>query len=621
MSTLVTYTLFNPVGVYSDSTPYNFLSVVYFEAGNAQGVPVGSYAVSNPSGVIAGSNPVSDPSDWSPIILGNAASVEAADILNWPGLADGAIPASKIDGCPPDCDGDSGDATYTGTCGVNYKPSPDDGDIHLDGGGQGILEVYDAGTNNWPQVAPSIGETFLCTENIDTASTDAVLYTLIATSGSSGMPGYTETWQLTAIISDQYALGSGSCGSVLPTVDPITGGVLPVGYRHYDGTNVLEWDGLSWNVLTIAQKGDQFYCCYDTDAGAVISVIFVFDGTDWNPIISTTAAFGANAQATETARGVAEIATQAETDGGTDDERFITPAKLAQSIYTQNITEQATAPTNVQLTWVDNSAGAGFTWPVYRYINGDWRLIANYDSASNTYSAGSATNIVEQPAAPTDTQLIWVNTSTSPTGPYPISLYINGAWTVIGEYDPSTALFSIQADEGVGVYGGNANLRLRIQSLTPDTAMAANDQFVFYDAADQEHKRITRTALESSLNVGGAQAGARFRPGSIGTPAPVISYALNVSSINNINTSNGVVVAGVTGGFRVNFSTAIASNRRIGYVTSEAPQGIPGDAYLLRAPGTTAAITANNVKIHYPSANVPPSGNSFTEIQFAVSTI
>lgn len=37
----------------------------------------------------------------------------------------------------------------------------------------------------------------------------------------------------------------------------------------------------------------------------------------------------ANPPATETVRGVAEIATQAETEAGTDDERFITPKKLA----------------------------------------------------------------------------------------------------------------------------------------------------------------------------------------------------------------------------------------------------------------------------------------------------
>jgi hypothetical protein len=53
--------------------------------------------------------------------------------------------------------------------------------------------------------------------------------------------------------------------------------------------------------------------------------------------------FGSSAgQATETSAGIAEIATQAETDAGTDDQRIVTPLKLASSVYakrqfTQNI--------------------------------------------------------------------------------------------------------------------------------------------------------------------------------------------------------------------------------------------------------------------------------------------
>jgi hypothetical protein len=62
-------------------------------------------------------------------------------------------------------------------------------------------------------------------------------------------------------------------------------------------------------------------------------------GTSWrqtqvNGVIGTNnviwAAFGTGAgQATETTAGIAEIATQAETDAGTDDLRFVTPLKLA----------------------------------------------------------------------------------------------------------------------------------------------------------------------------------------------------------------------------------------------------------------------------------------------------
>ena len=42
-------------------------------------------------------------------------------------------------------------------------------------------------------------------------------------------------------------------------------------------------------------------------------------------------------QATETTLGLVEIATQVETDAGTDDQRTITPAKLAGYVSSQNI--------------------------------------------------------------------------------------------------------------------------------------------------------------------------------------------------------------------------------------------------------------------------------------------
>lgn len=57
-----------------------------------------------------------------------------------------------------------------------------------------------------------------------------------------------------------------------------------------------------------------------------------------NGVIGTSivlfAQFGTGASAaTETSQGIAEIATQAETDAGTDDARFVTPLKLATSAF------------------------------------------------------------------------------------------------------------------------------------------------------------------------------------------------------------------------------------------------------------------------------------------------
>ncbi len=63
----------------------------------------------------------------------------------------------------------------------------------------------------------------------------------------------------------------------------------------------------TWNTSDTVQIGDQVY----------------WDGTVWQFIQANVI------DATETVPGIAEIATQAETNTGTDDARFVTPLKLA----------------------------------------------------------------------------------------------------------------------------------------------------------------------------------------------------------------------------------------------------------------------------------------------------
>jgi hypothetical protein len=65
-----------------------------------------------------------------------------------------------------------------------------------------------------------------------------------------------------------------------------------------------------------------------TSAGAAFRQTQVNGTISTNNIIWTSFGAGASA-ASETASGVAEIATQAETDAGADDARFVTPLKLA----------------------------------------------------------------------------------------------------------------------------------------------------------------------------------------------------------------------------------------------------------------------------------------------------
>jgi hypothetical protein len=65
-----------------------------------------------------------------------------------------------------------------------------------------------------------------------------------------------------------------------------------------------------------------------TSAGATFRQTQVNFTLDTDPVIWAT--FGTSAPpASETVAGIAEIATQAETDGGTDDQRIVTPLKLA----------------------------------------------------------------------------------------------------------------------------------------------------------------------------------------------------------------------------------------------------------------------------------------------------
>lgn len=95
-----------------------------------------------------------------------------------------------------------------------------------------------------------------------------------------------------------------------------------------------------WNGAAVAMTRTNDASTFDELESAVITVDEgTSAGTTWrqsaiNGVIGTNnvtwAAFGTSAPAaSETTAGIAEIATQAETDAGTDDLRFVTPLKLA----------------------------------------------------------------------------------------------------------------------------------------------------------------------------------------------------------------------------------------------------------------------------------------------------
>lgn len=94
-----------------------------------------------------------------------------------------------------------------------------------------------------------------------------------------------------------------------------------------------------WNGAAVAMTRSSDADTFDKIENATVSVDEgTGAGTTWrqtavNGVIGTNnvvwASFGGAAPATETVSGIAELATQAETDAGTDDARIVTPLKLA----------------------------------------------------------------------------------------------------------------------------------------------------------------------------------------------------------------------------------------------------------------------------------------------------
>lgn len=99
-----------------------------------------------------------------------------------------------------------------------------------------------------------------------------------------------------------------------------------------------------WNGAAVLMTRSLDTSTFDELEGALVPVT---EGTNAGQVWRQTAVNGVvgtnnvlfvqfgtgSAAATETSQGVAEIATQAETDTGTDDTRFVTPLKLATSAF------------------------------------------------------------------------------------------------------------------------------------------------------------------------------------------------------------------------------------------------------------------------------------------------
>lgn len=141
-----------------------------------------------------------------------------------------------------------------------------------------------------------------------------------------------------AVVATQGNVSLASLGATIDTVTMLNGMVFLVkaqtlpaenGLYIYNGPSTLATRSANMNASAefnnaIIQVAD------GSNAGST------YRCTTLNPTVGTTAinfvVFGSSvASATETSAGIAEIATQVETDTGTDDLRFVTPLKLKSS--------------------------------------------------------------------------------------------------------------------------------------------------------------------------------------------------------------------------------------------------------------------------------------------------
>jgi hypothetical protein len=123
------------------------------------------------------------------------------------------------------------------------------------------------------------------------------------------------------------------------TVDGIT---MAVGDRFFPGAQtttseigIYSWNGAavpatrSFDMNASAEFNSATFTINEgTNAGTTYRITVLNPTVGTTPITYTNPFTGAS-QATEALSGVAEIATQAETDAGIDDLRFVTPLKLA----------------------------------------------------------------------------------------------------------------------------------------------------------------------------------------------------------------------------------------------------------------------------------------------------
>lgn len=143
-------------------------------------------------------------------------------------------------------------------------------------------------------------------------------------------------WKDSCRVGTQSNLNLSSPGATIDGVTMATSDRVLVRNQTTQSANgIYVWNGASTamtralDASTFAELEQAVVTVEEgTDAGATFRQTQVNGTIDSSNVIFTS--FGTSAPAaSETTAGIAEIATQAETDAGTDDARIITPAKLA----------------------------------------------------------------------------------------------------------------------------------------------------------------------------------------------------------------------------------------------------------------------------------------------------
>ncbi len=143
-------------------------------------------------------------------------------------------------------------------------------------------------------------------------------------------------WKDSARVSTQGNLNLSSPGATIDGITMVSGDRFLARSQTTQSQNgIYVWNGAAVSATraldanTFAElEGAVITVEEGTDAGATFRQTQVNGTIDTNNVIWTS--FGTSAPAaSETTAGIAEIATQAETDTGTDDARMVSPLKLA----------------------------------------------------------------------------------------------------------------------------------------------------------------------------------------------------------------------------------------------------------------------------------------------------